>query len=48
MPLRREDLPADPDQLAELALQLAAETSGCAPRCIRSIPCNLAANPNGW
>jgi transposase len=25
MPLRREDLPADPDQLAELALQLAAD-----------------------
>ena len=25
MSLRREDLPADPDQLAELALQLAAE-----------------------
>ena len=25
MPLRREDLPADPDQLAELVLQLAAE-----------------------
>jgi transposase len=25
MPLRRQDLPADPDQLAELALQLAAD-----------------------
>jgi hypothetical protein len=30
MPLRREDLPADPDQLAELVLQLAADNDHAA------------------
>jgi hypothetical protein len=48
MPLRRADLPTDPDLLAELVLQLDATTSGCGRRCTRSIPCILVRDPSVW